>query len=108
MLMDRQTEDSDFSGPSVGHGSKKVISGTEECHSVWEGKKNRKLNPFMKTMLYRSNIHYSKINQKKKLKKATTNWNYKTWDLLGTQSSSPLGKEVRYFRYRYSIKLFHA
>ena len=48
MLMDRQTEGSDFSGPSVGHGSKKVISGTEECHSVWERKKNRKLNPFMK------------------------------------------------------------
>ena len=40
---------------------------------VWlslRGKNYHELNPFMKIMVHRSNIHYSKINRKWKLKKA--------------------------------------
>ena len=48
---------------------KKNIFGTEECDSFWEGKNNCKLNNFRKTMVHRSNIHYYKINQKRKLKR---------------------------------------
>ena len=49
-------------------GVQKIKFGTE-CDSHWGGKNNRKLNPFIKTMVHRSNIHYSKINQKGNWKK---------------------------------------
>ena len=49
-------------------GVQKIKSGTE-CNSHWGGKNNRKLNPFIKTMVHRSNIHYSKINKKRNRKK---------------------------------------
>ena len=48
-------------------GVKKIKFGTE-CDSHWGGKNNRKLNPFIKTMVNRSNIHY-KMNQKRNQKK---------------------------------------
>ena len=35
-----------------------------ECDSFWEGKNNCELNPFIKTMVHRSNMHYSRIYQK--------------------------------------------
>ena len=40
-----------------------------ECDFLSEGKNNRELNPFIKTMVHRSNIHYSKINQNGNWKK---------------------------------------
>ena len=62
--MDRQAESSDFIEPSVG----KIKFGAE-CDTLWEGKNNRTLNPFIKTMVHKSNMHYSKINQKGNWKK---------------------------------------
>ena len=38
----------------------KIKFGTE-CNSLGEGENNRKLNPFIKNMVLRSNILYSKI-----------------------------------------------
>ena len=49
------------------HRVKKIKFGTE-CDSHWGGKNNRKLNFFIKTMVHRSNLHYSKINQKRNWK----------------------------------------
>ena len=49
-------------------GVQKIKFGTE-CDSFWEEKNNRKLNPFIKTMIHRSNIYYSRINQKGNWKK---------------------------------------
>ena len=43
-----------------------------ECYSLWQGKNNRKLNPFIETMAHRSNIRYSRINQKGNWKKTYT------------------------------------
>ena len=55
---------------SVGQGSKK--SNLKESATLFEREQNnRKLNPFIKTMVYRSNIQYSKINQERKWKKHT-------------------------------------
>ena len=68
LLVVRQTENSDFIGPCVGQGSKK--SNLEQSATFFEREKNnRKLNPFIKTMLHGSNIHYSKVNQKGNWKK---------------------------------------
>ena len=44
LLIDRETEDNNFIGTTVGQGVQKIISGTEECDSLWEAKNNRKLN----------------------------------------------------------------
>ena len=63
-----------------------------ECNSLWDEKKeNCKRNSLIKTLVYRSNIYYSKIYQR-------GNWK---------NNSSTLHLEVwtRYFRHRYSIKL---
>ena len=49
-------------------GVQKLKFGTE-CDSYWGEKIIAKLNPFIKTMVDRSNIHYSKINQKRNWKK---------------------------------------
>ena len=68
--MDKQTEDSNFRGASVGHGSKKSNLEQKSLNSLSEQKNNCKLNPFMETMIHMSNIHYSRINPKRKLKKA--------------------------------------
>ena len=65
--MDRQTDKSCFIGPSVGQTSKKSYL-KQKSATLFERKNNCKLNAFMKTMIHRSNIHYSKINQKRKLK----------------------------------------
>ena len=65
--MDRQAENSDFIGPPVEHGSKNQI--WNRVRLSLRGKNNHVLNPFIKTMVYRSNIHYSKINQKGNWKK---------------------------------------
>ena len=56
----RQADKSDFTGPSVGQGSKK--SNLEKRNSIWEEKNNR---CFAKNMVHKSNIHYSEIYQKK-------------------------------------------
>ena len=40
-----------------------------EYNPLWEGKNNSKLPAFIKTMVHRSNIHNSKINQKENWKK---------------------------------------
>ena len=59
---DGLTENSDFIGPSVGQGSKK--SNLEQGATLYERENNRKLNPFIKTLVHRSNIHYSETNKK--------------------------------------------
>ena len=60
-------QNSDFIGPSIGQGSKK--SNLEQGAPLFERENNRKLNPFIKTMVHSSNIHYSKINKKGNWKK---------------------------------------
>ena len=65
--MDRQTDREQwfYRTLSVGQGSKK--SNLKESATLFEREQNnRKLNPFIKTMVYRSNIQYSKINQERK------------------------------------------
>ena len=58
-------------------------------------------------MTHRLNIQYSKINQKKKLKKAHKISSGTTKNKTCQESSSALHLKVwaRYFRNRYSIKL---
>ena len=53
-----------------------------ECNCLWEGRNNSKLNPFIKTMVHRSNIHYSKINLK-------GNWKNHSQFLLELQKMRP-------------------
>ena len=59
-------------------------------------------------MVHRSNIHYSKINQKRKLEKAYKTSSGTIKNETPQEPSSTLHLEVwaRYFRHRYSIKLF--
>ena len=54
-------------------------------------KKNCKPNPLKKTLVYRSNIYYSKIFQKGNSKDNSSTVHLEVW--------------ARYFRHRYSIKL---
>ena len=85
----------------------KIKFGTE-CDSFWEGKIISKVNPFMKTMVHRPNIHYSKINQKGNWKKHTQFPLELQKNEASQASSSALHLEgwARYFRHRYSIKFF--
>ena len=59
--IDGQTSSSDFIEPSVGQGSKKIKFGKVRLPS--RGKNNVKPNPFIKTMVHRSNTHYSEMYQ---------------------------------------------
>ena len=79
-----------------------------EWDSFWEGKNNRKLNPFIKNMVHWSNITYSRINQKRKQKKAYAISSGTTKNETSQTPSWDLHLEgwVRYFRHRYSMKLF--
>ena len=76
----RQTENCDFIGPSVGQGLKNQI--WNRMRLSLRGKNNRKLNLFIKTMVHRSNIHYSRINQK-------GNWRKHIQFLLELQKMRP-------------------
>ena len=51
-------------------GFQKIKFGTK-CVYHWGGNNNCKLNLFIKVMVHRSNVHYSKINQKRNWKKYT-------------------------------------
>ena len=59
-LSDRQTTIIFLDAPQ-GSGKK---SNLENCYFLSERKNNRKPNPLIKTMVHRSNIHYSEIYQK--------------------------------------------
>ena len=88
-------------------GVQKIKFGTE-CDYHWGGNNNFKLNLFIRAMVHRSNVHYSKINQKR-------NWKQYIKFILELQknetsqtTNSALHLEgwARYFRHRYSIKLY--
>ena len=49
-------------------GVQKIKFGTG-YDSLWVGKNNRNLNPYIKIMVHRSNMHYSRINKKGNWKK---------------------------------------
>ena len=84
-------------------GVEKIKFGTE-CGSLWEGKNNSNLNTFIKTIVRRSNIQYSRINQK-------GNWKKHKQFLLELQKMRPPSSDlhlegwIRYCRHKYSIKL---
>ena len=68
---------------------KKSIFRTE-CNSLWDEKKNNcKPSSPIHTLIYRSNIYYSKI--------------YKREDWKNSSSTLHLEVRTRYFRHRYSI-----
>ena len=68
--------------------SEKVWTG---CNSLWDEKrkKNCKPNSLIQTLIYRSNICYSKIYQRKDWKNNSSTLHLEMW--------------TRYFRHRYSI-----
>ena len=97
---ERQTEDS---GPTVGQRSNK--SNLDRVWLCFRGKNNRKPNTFIKAMVHRSNIHYSKMNQKGNWKKHIQFPLELQKNEISQALSSALHLEVwaRYFRHRYSI-----
>ena len=104
---DKQTEREPLSYRTLHRtGARKIKFGTE-CDSLWEGKNNLKLNPFIKTMVHRSYLHYSRIDQKGNWKKIYTTSSGTTKIETSQTPSSVLHLEgwVRYFRLRYSMKL---
>ena len=62
----------------------------------------------MKTMVHRSNIHCSKINQQRKLKKAykISSGTAKNDTLQAPSLAFHLKRWARYFQHRHAIKLF--
>ena len=109
--MDRQTDrqtDSEKSFYSTLQKTRvqKIKFGTE-CNSHWGGKNNHKLSLFIKTIVERSNIHYSKINQKRSRKKyAQFSLELQKHETIAaTNSAQHLEGGDRYFRHRYSIKI---
>ena len=62
-----------------------------ECNSLWDEKrkKNCKPNSLIQTLIYRSNIYYSKIYQREDWKNNSSTLHLEVW--------------TRYFRHRYSI-----
>ena len=81
LLIDRETEDNNFIGTTVGQGVQKIISGTEECDSLWEAKNNRKLNLSGKLWYLGQIYTLLKKTEKKHIKFSLE---LKKLDLLGT------------------------
>ena len=78
----------------ISHSLTKKHQYLKESATIFEMKKkktNCKLNPLKKTLVYRSNIYYSKIYQKGNSKDNSSTVHLEVW--------------ARYFRHRYSIKL---